>query len=145
MESLLLYLLKECVSWGDVLALGMTLVLMFGGLIQLSQRWYEEGSKRGRIQSIAKEGLFWKTWEVEVSMEGFHEVPGVDGIRRSVPNIRKMSIYSDLPKEQGQLLRDLAGYFKSGAIVEFDYRRPYVWCPWKGDTMTYICHVRGIQ
>lgn len=92
---------------------------------------YSNGQRVGVINKISEKGVFWKTKEGQLSLEGRSSTGDYIGA-----GVWDFSI--DRSNEEGSKLQSqLKEYMEKGARVKITYKQPFATWPWRADT-TYL-------
>jgi len=100
---------------------------------------YSNGVRSGMINKISNKGLFWKTWEGEMALEGM-----VSGENSNGANVWDFSIDRDDPKTQ-DLVKKIQTALSTGQKVKVDYTQKLTTWPWRSDTTYLITDVQPIE
>jgi hypothetical protein len=105
-----------------------------GGCVKLNEVEYSSGSRVGVINKVSSKGLFWKTYEAQMAMEG------LTSRTDSGANVWDFSIDNQV-RNRGQkekLVALLNDALQTGKKVKIRYiEAPGVPVPWRGKTTYY--------
>jgi len=110
----------------------LLIVILLGAGVLAFFYWvpFESGIWAGKVISVTKRGVIFKTFEGKISMESYGALKGVSPIAET----RDFSIESSNP-EIIKLLEEVA---LSGERVNLHYVKLYLAFPWRGDTRYFI-------
>ncbi len=119
--------------WARSIVLGAA--VLWGGYEAIGNNIeYSTGLRVGMVNKVAEKGLFWKTYEGQMALEGI-----VSGGSSSGANVWDFSIdrqawHGENPKE---LADKISGYAEAGTKVKITYNQPFATWPWRAGT-TYL-------
>lgn len=116
---------------GTVLAV----ISMISGCECANRYEYSSGTRTGMINKISRKGLFWKTFEGEMALEGI-----VSGGSNSGANVWDFSIDGSARNGENEYLlaNKVEDALKTGTKVRITYREPFLTWPWRGSTHYFI-------
>lgn len=110
-----------------ILALGAGIVsFLYWGV-------YDEGVRAGVVLRISKKGVFWKTYEGQLTLESF-------GALKNVSPFAETFDFS-VERQHDSIVKQLEQVSLSGQRVNLRYIKRYVAFPWRGKTKYYIIGV----
>jgi len=92
---------------------------------------YATGEKIGMINKIGDKGLFWKTYEGQMALEGV--VSGDNAIGANVWNF-SLDRQARHGENTQELLRKIREYSRSSTKVILSYKQPFTTWPWRSET-----------
>lgn len=130
--------------WGLYTIAGtvLGLISMIGSCECANRYEYSTGTRTGMINKISRRGLFWKTFEGQMALEGI-----VSGGSQTGANVWDFSI--DGSERQGEdeylLAKKVEDALKAGTKVRVTYREPFWKWPWRGDTAYFIQNIESMN
>lgn len=116
-------------------AVALAVISLIGGGECANRYEYSSGTRTGMINKISKKGLFWKTFEGQMALEGI-----VSGGGQSGANVWDFSI--DGSERQGEneylLAKKAEEALQTGSKVRIKYHQPLWTWPWRGSTSYFI-------
>lgn len=92
---------------------------------------YSQGIRTGMINKISEKGLFWKTYEGQMALEGI--VSGNNSVGANVWDfsLDRQARHGENPKELAEKIRQ---YLEAGTKVKVTYVEPLATWPWRSGT-----------
>ena len=102
---------------------------------------YSQGTRTGMINKISEKGLFWKTYEGQIALEGI--VSGNNSVGANVWDfsLDRQARHGENPKELTEKIR---GYLETGTKVKVTYIEPMATWPWRSETDYLIQSVEPV-
>jgi len=102
---------------------------------------YSQGMRTGMINKISEKGLFWKTYEGQMALEGI--VSGNNSVGANVWDFSfdRQARHGENPKELAEKIRQ---YLESGTKVKVTYVEPLATWPWRSGTDYLIQSVEPV-
>jgi hypothetical protein len=97
---------------------------------------YEDGFWAGKISSVSKKGVIFKTYEGKINLETFGSLKGVSPI----VEIRDFSVEKSNPA----LIKELEEVALRGERVNLFFVKYYFAFPWRGDTKYFATKVERL-
>ena len=97
---------------------------------------YEDGYWAGKVLSVSKKGMIFKTYEGKISMESFGSLKGVSPIAES----RDFSVEDS----ETEVIKELEQVALSGERVNLLFKRRYIQFSWRGDTKYFVTKVERL-
>jgi len=115
------------------------IVVLIGIAVLAYLYWgtYEDGFWAGKVLSVSKKGIIFKTYEGKISMESFGSLKGVSPIAES----RDFSVEDSEP----EVIKTLEQVALTGERVNLIYRRRYLRFAWRGDTKYFVVRVERLE
>ena len=103
---------------------------------------YSQGIRTGMINKISEKGLFWKTYEGQMALEGI-----VSGNNSVGANVWDFSLDRQARHREniGELAKKIQGYLESGTKVKVTYVEPLTTWPWRSGTDYLIQEVEPVK
>lgn len=129
-----------CYRWGRSLVLASAMI--WGAYQGIANRIeYSHGERTGMINKVSKKGLFWKTYEGQMALEGI-----VSGDNSVGANVWDFSI--DRQARHGEDTSEIAArlqeYLRNGTKVRITYVEPVATWPWRSETDYLIQKVEPV-
>jgi len=103
---------------------------------------YSEGVRVGMINKFSNRGLFWKTYEGEMALEGI-----VSGGNSVGANVWRFSL--DRQAKHGEDVKNLAkevlSYAESGTKAKVTYVEPIATWPWRSGTDYLVQNIEPVE
>lgn len=116
--------------------LAIVIVLLVGVFCFLYFVSYEDGYWAGKVLSVSKKGVLFKTYEGRISMESFGALKNTSPIAE----VRDFSVASS----DEQVLKDLEAVALTGERVNLKFKRMFVRFFWRGDTKYFVTEVERV-
>ncbi len=116
--------------------LAIVIVLLIGVFCFLYFVSYEDGYWAGKVLSVSKKGVLFKTYEGRISMESFGALKNTSPIAE----VRDFSVESS----NDQVLKDLEQVALTGERVNLKFKRMFVRFFWRGDTKYFVTEVERV-
>lgn len=116
--------------------LAIVTVLLIGVFCFLYFVSYEDGYWAGKVLSVSKKGVLFKTYEGRISMESFGALKNTSPISE----VRDFSVESS----SDQVLQDLEQVALTGERVNLKFKRMFVRFFWRGDTKYFVTEVERV-
>lgn len=116
--------------------LAIVIVLLIGVFSFLYFVSYEDGYWAGKVLSVSKKGVLFKTYEGRISMESFGALKNTSPIAE----VRDFSVESS----NDQVLKDLEQVALTGERVNLKFKRMFVRFFWRGDTKYFVTEVERV-
>ena len=116
--------------------LAIVTVLLIGVFCFLYFVSYEDGYWAGKVLSVSKKGVLFKTYEGRISMESFGALKNTSPIAE----VRDFSVESS----NDQVLKDLEQVALTGERVNLKFKRMFVRFFWRGDTKYFVTKVERV-
>lgn len=102
---------------------------------------YSQGIRTGMINKISEKGLFWKTYEGQMALEGI--VSGNNSVGANVWDfsLDRQARHGENPKELAEKIRQ---YLETGTKVKVTYVEPLATWPWRSGTDYLIQSVEPV-
>ena len=94
------------------------------------------------INKISEKGLFWKTYEGQMALEGIVSENNSVGANVWDFSIDRQARHGENPKE---LVEKIKGYLEAEAKVKVTYVEPFATWPWRSETNYLIQSVESIR
>lgn len=94
---------------------------------------YDEGIRAGKVLRISKQGVLFKTYEGQLSMDAFGSLRGTSPIAETFD--------FSVEKNREAVIKDLESVAQSGERVNLRYVKRYAAFPWRGATKYYVVQV----
>ena len=103
---------------------------------------YSEGIRTGMINKLSEKGLFWKTYEGQMALEGI--VSGNNSVGANVWDfsLDRQARHGENPKELAEKIRQ---YLETGTKVKVNYVEPLATWPWRSGTDYLIQSVEPVK
>ena len=103
---------------------------------------YSQGIRTGMINKISEKGLFWKTYEGQMALEGI--VSGNNSVGANVWDfsLDRQARHGENPKELAEKIRQ---YLETGTKVKVNYVEPLATWPWRSGTDYLIQSVEPVK
>jgi hypothetical protein len=127
--------------WTRTIALGG--LLIWGGCQTIGNSiQYGEGVRTGMVNKLSKKGLFWKTYEGQMALEGI-----VSGKNYSGANVWDFSLdrQANHGEDTNALATKLIDYTRSGTKVTVKYAQPLTAWPWRAGTRYLVQSVEAVK
>ena len=95
---------------------------------------YSEGDRAGKVLKISEKGMLFKTYEGQISMEGF-------GAVRS-QNIFSQTFEFSVEKSRDDITENLQKAMSEGKRVNIHYIERYWKIPWRGDSKYFVREIK---
>jgi hypothetical protein len=109
--------------------------VLFLGMYGCATVTYSEGTRVGVVTKFSSKGVFFKTWEGELSILG--TTTNEQGVL--IPNVWPFSVNDEASVAAVQ------SAMRSGRRVELHYKQKYMTLPWRGDTTYLITKVDALE
>ncbi|MDZ4844698.1 MAG: hypothetical protein SH857_04020 [Chitinophagales bacterium] len=116
-----------------MIVLGSLLLIGIAVLSFLYWGVYDEGVRAGKILRISKQGVVFKTYEGQLSMEAFGSLKGASPIAETFD--------FSVENSKEAIIKDLEAVALSGERVNLHYVKRYRAFPWRGASKYYIVQV----
>ncbi|MBL7838555.1 MAG: hypothetical protein JNJ75_00290 [Cyclobacteriaceae bacterium] len=116
--------------------LAIVIALLIGVFCFLYFVSYEDGYWAGKVLSVSKKGVLFKTYEGRISMESFGALKNTSPIAE----VRDFSVESS----NDQVLKDLEQVALTGERVNLKFKRMFVRFFWRGDTKYFVTEVERV-
>jgi len=127
--------------WGRIFVIGAA--LLFGAYKGIGNNIeYSNGVKTGVINKVSETGLFWKTYEGQMALEGILSENDFFEFNAWNFSIDRQAWHGENP---GELADKLRGYLDSGTKVKVTYVQPFTVWPWRAGTTFLIQNVEPSQ
>ncbi len=102
---------------------------------------YSRGERVGMVNKLSEKGLFWKTWEGQMALEGIVSSNNTMGA-----NVWDFSLDREAwnGEDTKELVAKLRGYMQNGAKVKLTYKEPLATWPWRSGTDYLIQSVEPV-
>lgn len=117
--------------------LAIVIVLLIGVFCFLYFVSYEDGYWAGKVLSVSKKGILFKTHEGRISMESFGALKNASPIAE----VRDFSVASS----NEQVLKELEQVALTGERVNLKFKRMFVRFFWRGDTKYFVTEVERLS
>jgi len=128
-------------SWArNIIVTGL---LAYGGCQAIGNNIeYSQGIRTGMINKISEKGLFWKTYEGQMALEGI--VSGKNSVGANVWDfsLDRQARQGENPKELAEQIRE---YLETGTKVKVTYKEPLATWPWRSGTDYPVQKVEPIK
>jgi hypothetical protein len=121
-------IIRTIVIWAVVLGVAAFCFMYFVS--------YEDGFWAGKILSVSKKGVMFKTYEGKINMETFGSLKGVSPIVES----RDFSVEKSNP----DLIKELEEVALRGERVNLFFVKYYFAFPWRGDTKYFAIKIERL-
>ncbi|MBI2666533.1 hypothetical protein HYX13_02885 [Candidatus Woesearchaeota archaeon] len=103
---------------------------------------YSEGVRVGMINKFSNRGLFWKTYEGEMALEGI-----ASGENSVGANVWRFSLdrYAKHGEDVKTLVKEVLSYAESGTKAKVTYVEPLVTWPWRSGTDYLVQSIEPIE
>lgn len=116
--------------------LAIVVVLILGVFSFFYWVSYEEGYWAGKVLSVSKKGILFKTYEGRLSMESFGALKNTSPIAE----VRDFSVESS----NEEVLKELENVALTGERVNLKFKRMFVRFFWRGDTKYFVTGVERL-
>jgi hypothetical protein len=115
------------------------IIVLIGVAVMAYLYWgtYEDGFWAGKVLSVSRKGVIFKTYEGKISMESFGSLKGVSPIAES----RDFSV----EKSEPEIIKILEQVALTGERVNLVYKRRYLRFAWRGDTKYFVVKVERLE
>jgi len=97
-----------------------------------------EGSRVGQVNKLSKKGIFWKTYESTLALQGL-----------SSQGANLWDFSTDKQARNGenveQLAQDIQKYLDSQELVKVTYKEPWAVWPWRAETRYLIQKIEPVE
>lgn len=117
--------------------LAIVIVLLIGVFCFLYFVSYEDGYWAGKVLSVSKKGVLFKTHEGRISMESFGALKNTSPIAE----VRDFSVESS----NEEVLKELEQVALTGERVNLKFKRMFTRFFWRGDTKYFVTEVERLS
>lgn len=103
-------------------------LLIIGFVHLISSITYSNGERTGVISKVSNKGLFFKTWEGELSMGNFDQ--------GGIPTLWQFSVADK------DVVKEITETQRSGSRVTLVYEEKIIVYPWQGSTHYFVTEVQ---
>lgn len=115
----------------------VVIILLIGGFCFFYFVSYEDGYWAGKVLSVSKKGVIFKTYEGRLSMESFGALKNTSPIAE----VRDFSV----EKSNEKVLKELEEVALSGERVNLKFKRMFTRFFWRGDTKYFVTEVERLS
>jgi|SRR3989344_6175576 len=130
--------------WARTVAVSgfFSLLTLWGGCNLANNFEYSKGDRTGMINKVSEKGLFWKTYEGQIALEGITSGSGFVGANVWDFSLDRQARHGENTQE---LAKKMRGYLQSGTKVKVTYVEPFATWPWRSGTDYLIQTVEPVE
>lgn len=112
------------------ITIGVVLVVSIGIFSLLYFGTYSEGVRAGVVMKVSKRGVFFKTVEGQLNLQGFGAVKS--------DNQFSETFEFSIEKHESDLIKSLESVSLTGERINLKYKERYMAFPWRGETKYFV-------